>query len=272
MPSYRERVSTFFSVLYLSIYLFFLRLATTCYQNILYKSSPAFRKATRAGTILLIGDGLAEGVGDGLVQGGLSRRVTRLLTKHASDTNLRFIWEAVTAGRLHSTSVDWLPAAGAVADDDKSLFRAALVTGPFARAKVVVILLGLHDSLGDGAETAANIAATACAAARLGKHVLVGTAPGFDEAGTDEYLLARTRNLMIAEAVEALPKVFDGGGSVTMGPDVQRVLVRGGDVVEVEHDFMTLNKLGYRTYAREVHDEVAPLLKRVEWAYWREVL
>jgi hypothetical protein len=277
LAAVRQKCVYFAFELYFRVYLFVHRLGIWFRQSLIYRSSPAFRnRAPQCGTILLVGDVLAEGVGDELARGGLAARVNTLLNEHRADTSLKFMWETVTAGKLYTTSSDWLPFAAPEESDTPSastLFSSTLVTGPFSRAKVVVILVGSHDDLDDAERTVQNIVQIADAAARLEKHVLVGSIPGFADSQSALGKAARARNIALQAALELLPSgEYGGKGSVSFGPDAQRVLVRGGDVVLVENSFITFNGSGYRAYARELHDLLAPLAKRVEWAYWKERL
>jgi hypothetical protein len=264
--------------LYLQVYLVGLRFGVWVRQTLMYRTSPAIRKRLpQSGTILIVGDGIAEGVGDNLSSGGLASRVSALLREHRGRTGLKFLWEAVTVGKLHSTSIDWLPVAPPGDDGDGggsvSLFRRALATGPFRRAEVVVVIVGSHERVADSAATVGNIAQIADAAARLGKHVLVASIPSFAEPRSDAGKAAHARNVALQAALSALPTgEYAPKGSVSHGVDAQQVLARGGDVVQTENSFLTFNAMGYRSYARELHDTVAPLAMRVEWAYWKQRL
>lgn len=285
LPRLRAACVYYLFEAYLYAYLLLLRAGTHFRQTVVYRSSPAFRaRAPQTGTVLLLGDATAEGVGDDLSRGGLAPRLTALLAEHRQTTGVRFMWEAVTAGRLLTTSEDWLPvpthsssspssstATSSPAAPADNLFSRALVSGPFRRAEIVVVLAGAHDGAAPAAATARNVAAVADAAARLGKHVLVAGVPVFADPATPAAAAARARDDALRAAVAALAKVDYGpAASVSLGPDPQRVLVRGGDVVVAENEFVTFNGAGYRGYARELHDAVAPLAKRVEWAYWKQ--
>lgn len=277
LAAVQEKCVYFVFELYLQLYLLVLRLGKWFRQSLVYRSSPAYRNRTsQCGTILVLGDGLAEGVGDELSRGGLSARLNGLLQDHRLDSGIKFTWEAVTAGKLHTTSEDWLPVAAPAGSNEPpstTLFSRALVTGPFSRAEIVVVIVGSHDDIDDSSRTVQNIVQIADAAARLGKHVLVGSVPAFVDSQSALGKAAYKRAAALKFALEALSsEKYGEKGSVTFGPDAQRVMVRGGDVVQSENTFLTFNGAGYRAFARDLHDVVAPLAKRVEWAYWKQRL
>ncbi|GAB0489654.1 hypothetical protein MMPV_000879 [Pyropia vietnamensis] len=139
------------------------------------KASPTHR------TVLLIGDGLAEGVGDSLAVGGLAARLNTLFADAAREARmphttlpLKLTWSAVSAGRLHASSADWLPPsppalgvapAGGVGEGGggggsgsgdragpsppgatKNLFASTFLSGRYATPDIAIILLGGVDA------------------------------------------------------------------------------------------------------------------------------
>lgn len=273
--SLQETVSYWAYAILFYVYLLFFRLSIWFRQSVIYRTSPAYRKRSKmTGSILLLGDGLAEGVGDELSQGGLASRLNSLVRDHVDKTGLKFMWEFLTAGRVHTTSADWLPVSREDVDSKNSLFQQSLVSGPFRSAPIVILIVGSQDAATDESiDTVGNIVQIADAAARLGKHVLVAGIPCFAAAGSEEGRAIHAQNVSLAAALSALPVgEYGANASVSFGIDPQKVLVRGGDVVHVENSFVTLNGSGYRAYAREVHDEVALLAKRLEWSYFKERL
>jgi hypothetical protein len=274
----RYTTEPIFNVLFYA-YLLVLRLSIWFRQIVIYQSSPVRRRGLdQAGSILIIGDGLAEGVGDHLSHGGLATRVNALLHRQRERTKLMFSWQVLTAGRLYSTSADWLPVAATVMEEraalsagEPSLFRRTFITGPFRGANVVVIVVGSHEDPADGAATAVNIARLGDALGRMGKHVLVSSIPSYCEAGTDGAKAGFARNEALSASINALPANVYAveGGSVSYGVDLQKIVSRGGDVAYEEASFITLNPIGFRALAREVHDAVAVVAKRVEWAHWK---
>jgi hypothetical protein len=261
------------------VYLLLFRFSAWFRQTVIFRSSPAHRRTlSQTASIVIIGDCLAEGIGDNISQGGLSNRVNGLLREHRDQTKLKFSWQVLSAGRLYSTSTDWLPVADtAIAEANQSkasLFRRTFVTGPFRKAEVVVIVLGSQEDPASAAATVSNITRIAEALGRMGKHVLVASIPGYHEAKTDGAKACYARNTALAHALNGLPPdaCATSGGSVSLDVDVSKVVSRGGDVVYEEADFLTLNAMGYRALAREVHDSVAVIAKRVEWAYWKSRL
>jgi hypothetical protein len=244
----------------------------------MYLTSPAFRRATPGyRSILIIGDVLAEGIGDSIAQGGLAVRLNRLVCNPHNQTSLRLSWSVVTTGRLHTTSADWLPVAADrdASQDKSSLFYRSVAAGLFRSADIVVVLLGAHDEhhrSESSGRTVENIVRIADASARLGKHVLVASIPCFQGMDTDVAQSYRTQNAALKVAVDALQSNKYEGGSVTLGVDVQRVLARGQDVLREEKYFTTLNSYGYRAFARDVLDALAPIATKVEWEYFKAQL
>lgn len=272
LSAVHEKCSYWFYEAQFQIYLFFFRLTIWLRQSVAYGTSPALRNAApQSGSILLIGDGLAEGVGDNLARGGLSGRLNSLVHEHVEQTGLKFNWEFFTHGRMNSTSEDWLPVQpGGSGSDQNTLFHRALISGPFKSSQVVVLIVGSDDPEDGSMNTVENIAQTADAIARLGKQVLVAKLPCLSPADSDDGQAVHAKNLLLESALSSLPSEDNKDkGTVAFGIDPQRVLVRGGDVVNVENSCVTLNAFGYRAYARDVHDEVAMLAKRVEWAYFK---
>lgn len=239
----------------------------------MYRTSPPYRqRLSMAEAILIIGDGIAEGVGDSVAHCGLASRLNRLLVRHRTDFGLNFSWHALTAGRLYSKSKDWLP----VCDNQdgctaqwRSLFRDTFLTGPFRSSKVVIILLGNHDEIDEAESTVSNIVLIADAIVKLDKEVLVCSIPIFHNAQSAEARMGHARNAALGEALAGLSRHSSTDGSVTYGVDLQKILARGGEVMYSESGFSTLNNFGYRALAREILDEVAPVAKRVEWRHWK---
>ncbi len=216
---------------------------------------------------LVIGDGVAEGIGDQFSYAGLSQRLQKLFDGPRHDTKLSQTWHVFTAGRLYSTSKDWLPGG--------KLLENALIHGPYARAGIVAYVVGSHEDARDGKNGADNVARTAEAAARLGKHIVVCAFPNFAEPGTNEHVRNRERTKLLHEALVAAKERLegcDGAGTITWDVNIDKVLMRRGDVIRVENNFTTLNAFGYRAFARELFDELALAAKKVEWAYWKSVL
>lgn len=212
------------------------------------------------------------------MRGGTARRTEALLRELRDQSTLRLHWHLVSYGKFMTTSADWLPfsndsaSTSTTSPQDGSLFRQALVSGRFRACDVVVVLVGSQDDIEDTTTTVSNIVQIACAAARLGKHVLVGHIPTFANVGTQKMDAGHARARALKSAIDALQQEDLGTGSVTLGADSQKIVSRGGDVLYTERGFTTLNNMGYRAFARELHDDLVPLAKRVEWKHWKGML
>lgn len=159
-------------------------------------------------TVLLVGDGLAEGVGDTLAVGGLAARLNTLFAAAVREARmphttlpLKLNWSAASAGRLHASSADWLPppppalgvaqagggggggsgGAGSAGPSPpvatKDLFSSTFLSGRYATPDIVIILLGGVDArvatagLGADADSSTD-AALAAAAATTAANIL----------------------------------------------------------------------------------------------------
>ncbi|KAK1867767.1 hypothetical protein I4F81_010268 [Pyropia yezoensis] len=179
-----------------TVYLFTFR-AT---RSFLQWASPPRTSATHR-TVLLVGDGLAEGVGDTLAVGGLAARINTLFAAAVREARmphttlpLKLNWSASSAGRLHASSADWLPppstalglspagggGAGSVGVAGspwpsppvatKNLFASTFLSGRHATPDIVIILLGGVDArvatagLDADVDTSADAAFVAAAA------------------------------------------------------------------------------------------------------------
>lgn len=220
------------------------------------------QKTPTTRTVLVIGDGVAEGVGDTMSHGGLAARMEVLFRSLRQDTKLRLNWHVYTAGKVLSTAADW--------EAGSDLLTGALIGGPHARADVVALVVGSHDAPADAAAGTDCVARAAEAAARLGKHVVVCGFPNYEEPRSELFELGRARReLLVKSLEEAVERLPDGAGTITWAVDIDKVLARRGDVIRVENRFTTLNSIGYRAFARELFDEVVLAAKKVEWAHWK---
>jgi len=226
---------------------------------------------------LIIGDGVAEGIGDQFSYAGLAQRVQNLFNAPRADTKLGLRWHVFSLGKLYSTSEDWLPGS--------NLLENALVHGPYARSEIVAYVIGSHEHPRDAPAGADNVSRTAEAIARLGKHVVVCAYPNLAERGTPEYAAYKARQRLVCEKLqEAKNRLEDVHihihidasatqiGSIEWGVDIDKVLMRRGDVIRVENRFTTLNSWGYRAFARELFDSLALAAKKVEWVHFKKLL
>jgi hypothetical protein len=97
----------------------------------------------------------------------------------------------------------------------------------------------------------------------------VGSIPCFDDAGSDTELKVRAQNLALSTALSAMTPEKYSGGSVTLCIDLRRALARGQEVTYEEMYFKSLNTFGFRAFARDVCEAIAPLAKKVEWEYFK---
>jgi len=216
--------------------------------------SPSKVSATHR-TVLVVGDGLAEGVGDTLATGGLAPRINTLFADAVREARmphsslpLKLTWTAASAGRLKATSADWLPPPPAVPGappppPTKNLFASTFLTRRHGSPDIVIILLGGADArpatahlrpdeeaddavLAAAATTAANILTLARFLSASGAAVCVGTVPalmGVTTPAAGAFVKEVNRGLTVGVA-GALAGKYTGDGAAAAG----RVPV-GGD-------------------------------------------
>uniref|UniRef100_A0A6U0YVQ9 SGNH hydrolase-type esterase domain-containing protein n=1 Tax=Rhizochromulina marina TaxID=1034831 RepID=A0A6U0YVQ9_9STRA len=113
-----------------------IRLCRWMLNPVVSKASSTYHKA------VVIGDGLAMGVGDRVtlgVSGGLASRVEDAV--HGT-RKLRTKWNVLNCGEADSTSWDWLPSG-----DRKTFYHSVFNSKALADAEVVLVLLGTQDIL-----------------------------------------------------------------------------------------------------------------------------
>lgn len=266
-----------------TVYLFTFR-AT---RSFLQWASPPRTSATHR-TVLLVGDGLAEGVGDTLAVGGLAARINTLFAAAVREARmphttlpLKLNWSASSAGRLHASSADWLPppstalglspagggGAGSVGVAGspwpsppvatKNLFASTFLSGRHATPDIVIILLGGVDArvatagLDADVDTSADAAFVAAAAITAANILTLA-----------RYCSANGSAVCIG-TVPAFAGVTTPAATA-YAREVNRLL-RAGVAA-------TLNSAGYRPLARLCMDGLVGAAKKVEWRHWRAAL
>lgn len=249
---------------FLFVRVFILRLSLFFVQQIEYRTLPArLSDATR--TVLLIGDGTAEGVGDNLGHTGLTSSLNSLLRTTRNDHNLRLSWRVVTAGRLYTSSADWLPAS--------PLFRKAFTSGVYRDAHVVVVALGMHDDLSaaDHAPIVENVMIIVQALVTMRKVVVVPLFPNFHPRRSDAYAAVARANTTLREQLTTLVAAQQSA-TVVYDCDMAKISSLGGDVTMAEDGFYTFNSRGYRLLAADLFEDVVLAAKKVEWVHWKDRL
>lgn len=250
--------------LYLYIRLFLLRAVLFITQTIEYHTLPTrLIKATRF--ILLIGDGTAEGVGDALGRTGLTSALNSHLSARRNEHNLRLPWRVVTAGKLHSTSEEWLPGT--------KLFRKTFEKGLFRNASIVVVILGMHDDLsGNGsAPVITNIIRIVDSLLDMDKAVIVPLLPAFHFRHSEHFTSAVDTGRALRDALQNLSNRRKGI-TLLYESDMAKICALGSDVFTMEEGFSSLNARGYRLFSADLADDVISAAKKLEWAHWRQQL
>lgn len=234
--------------------------------------------------VLLVGDGIAEGIGDGLAYGGLSLRLGRMLVKEKKEGLLKMHWSVANCGFYRSNSEDWLPGGGrppkrALHGVKKSLFVDTFVEGKFKDADVVVLFIGGEDEsteedmfIGTN-QTVANIKALTVELQGLNKQVVIATIPAYsdDKEVKDR---VRQRNHLIKQFIEGTEASTQDKRvqTISLGPDINVITSQGGYLLDPVEDGLNLSSHGFRLLTRLTFDAVLNPCRRIEWAYWRQRL
>lgn len=250
-----SRLSSLLAFISLRLRLLFLR-----FQLFLSQTSPLYA-SERKRSIVLIGDGTAEGFGDALGKTGLTARLSTLLVENRP---LRLSWRIVTLGRLWTTASDWHPTRGALFSDltSKKTFR---------DADVCILTFGMHDDPTTAPELVADIAD---ALVRMGKEVVVTGLFNPHTPKTEKHAQFRAATEDLKHRLDSIKEqnTSPESGTVAMGVDPVKVCVMGSDALSAEQDFYTFNSRGYRLFASDLYDDVVTAAKRVEWRYWKKQL
>lgn len=260
-------VSLLYAHLLLLVHLWFLRISYFIRCTLLDLTLPArVKNSPLRRTVLIIGDGLAEGVGDRLAQGGPTLRLQKLMADEKERGVLKMNWNVVSLGRLHSDSKIW------AVSRDSTLFEKTFVKGEGKNAHIVIVICGGGESVDDMEQTVERITGIAQALLRLGKAVVVATIPYYEDMNSERGKKAGERNKLLRESVERISKADGEKGKPISIVDVQSIVARGPDVLWESNQFSILNSAGYRSLARLLLDEVLNPARREEWKYWKQKL
>jgi len=226
-------------------------------------------------TILVVGDGFAEGFGDWVVFGrraGAARFFEKLA---AGDEYLRCSWRVESAGHFGSCSEEWIPSCSRKPTCSawgvrETLWKDLVGSGAFARASVIVLMLGSMDRLwatepASYKSTAENIKLICKELSRVyGKKIVVCTMAG---SGSEDSLCQDdvNRNVLIKTFVEEEEK-----GAISIGADLFYIHDRNNSVRCF--DGIHFNAAGYKRCALKCWEAVQPLCVQSEWAGWKKRL
>mmetsp|Transcript_4962 Transcript_4962/g.16658 ORF Transcript_4962/g.16658 Transcript_4962/m.16658 type:complete len:286 (+) Transcript_4962:151-1008(+) len=234
----------------------------------------------RSHKVVVVGDGLAEGLGDWVTLlssvGGISTRLEALLRR---DPQVRTRWRVLNRGRNASTSRDWLPGRGA------SLLDATLSSRGGRDASVVVVALGSEDVVRgehnlpvsalskdapyaeeDLAETVRNVRSVCEHLRARGVRVALCDLP------TEGAVIGRRRGHVrrMNRQLKQYAASTAGGANPVLLVRVSDFKVQGAS--NRAFDGVHLNSGGYKALAGLVMEAVKPHALAVEWNMWKQRL
>lgn len=242
-----------------------LRLITFFTQSVAYGTQPS-RIGNATNTILLMGDGNAEGVGDQLGHTGLVEQLNSHLRKcsnenlTAASDILRMKWRVVTSGRFHTNSKHWLPG------NIDSMFSKSLMNH---NPSIVILMLGsdYEENSDDMIENILRIIQSLIDDKRM---VIIPGVPNYygenERYSIGIELRKRIKQLHDKDGHGDSVVVCDGKG------DLSKICALGEDVISKSDDLCTLNARGYRLLGADMFQDVAKLAKKVEWTFWKKQL
>lgn len=132
----------------------------------------------------------------------------------------------------------------------------------------------MHDDMHQSDLVVKNVANITEAVSRLGKHAVVPSFTNYHAPSSHMFTRVQEANTALQIALKDVVAKCNTPecGSICMALDSSKVTVLGGDVVNLENNFVTFNSSGYRIFASELYDYVLGAAKRVEWAYWKQRL
>lgn len=269
-------LSNWVSSFWLTLHLFVLRAVIFVTQKIEARTLPArIAKGTRS--VLVIGDELAEGLGDGLGRTGLVRTIDSQLREARLNDKLRLPWRVMTSGRTHTNTQSWLP--------EGSLFERVFPHSSAAsyNPHIVIILFGARDNLEEGtrAPPVNHVVRIAEALVRRGIHVIVPDFVNFYSRDTPQFTKVDMANNALRRALGQLKNQLRENeeenknneyGTIMFNADVAKVTAMGGYVVTQFRELEVFNSLGYKLLAAELRDDIIEVARRVEWVHWKERL
>lgn len=271
-----DAIGDWLSSLWLSVHLFLLRAVLFFTQNVEQRTLPKrISEGTRS--ILVIGDEVAEGLGDGLGRTGLVRTLDKQLREARSDGRLRLPWRVMTAGRTDTNPQNWLP--------EGKLFERVFPSSAVHSSDphVVIILFSARDNLEQGAQAppVSHIIRITDALIQRGIYVVVPDFVNFHGRESSQFSAVNSANDALRQTLEHLKSRLrdnndanknKGFGSVVFSTDISKVTAMAGHVVTQLGDFWVFNSFGYKQLAAELRDDVTEVARKVEWVYWKERL
>ncbi|PXF41641.1 hypothetical protein BWQ96_08652 [Gracilariopsis chorda] len=258
-----DRIFDTLGVIYLYFRLALHRVLLFISQTVEYSTMPVSSQYHR--TILLLGDGTAEGIGDAFGHTGLCSRINHLIRKERETSNLRMLWSVITCGKMFSTAADWRP----TAQNGPTLFHRFIRRKPFSNAHVVVLFFGMHDDLTDQ-RFPQDVADIARALALLGKHVIVADLPNVYSHKDERYAVVTSANSRMKHLVQQVAEEIKPSAiSVSLGIETMKTTAMGAHTLRQEKSCATFNGNGYRLLARDVYEQLVLAAKRVEWSHWK---
>mmetsp|Transcript_2952 Transcript_2952/g.5613 ORF Transcript_2952/g.5613 Transcript_2952/m.5613 type:complete len:276 (+) Transcript_2952:1192-2019(+) len=244
------------------------RLYVFIYRLSLSWSQRGLRVGRTHRRVALIGDGLAEGIGDGLAHLGLARRVQQLILRegHQSPTNLNLRWQVVTEGRHGTSPNDWLPS--------KDRYLRAVEHGMVADADVVVLLFSGEsepswqptepgkESCNIQSDFVRSIELIAKDLVHRGKHVVIGEIPGIPKRSSSDLRGVIHCNRKLSQEMEEWSSESRGYLQRTLAPETIKVVQQRALCLDSDG---WLNSHGYRMLARMTLDAITSPMKKVEW-------
>lgn len=243
-------------------------------------------------SVLMLGDGFAEGFGDGSIifghRGGLAHYMPKLIGK--SDI-IRHQWTISNAGITDSRAKDWSPL-NLTKKGEKNYFHSLCSTLEFAQAEIVVILVGSMDaaavsisdssssrtnsSTGNGKsddkddktaeETLKHLKDLCDAIRKKNKRVCLGTVS--DLPSNESHMESQRKVNRLIQEYCSSTKYDDI--PVVCGPQVNSPLFRKSETRAF--DGMHLNGQSYKVLTKNAFEMLEPMMVKVEWGTWKEKL
>lgn len=268
--------SDWLSSFWLAFNLFILRAVLFFTQTIEKRTLPT-RIAQGTRSVLVVGDELAEGLGDGLGRTGLVRTLESKLRDARLNDRLRLIWCVRTAGRTRTNTQSWLPE-GRLFEQVFSYLEAGS-----PGAQVVVLLFSARDNLQEGAQAppVRHIIRITEALVDKGVHVVIPDFVNFHPRDSSKFTEVDSANKALRRALVQLRNRLrenNGGnknnrfGTIVFNSDVAKVTAMGEYAKTQFRELFVFNSFGYKLLATELLDDVVEVARKVEWAHWKERL
>ncbi|KAA8495662.1 hypothetical protein FVE85_1817 [Porphyridium purpureum] len=282
MEALNKLVATVYAVLVMPLYVVLMRWARYVSEDVGLAIWARQFQRDKVKTLLLVGDGVALGIGDSLVHGGLAGRMRRLMMhgRAREDYKLLLNWKIVSDAREFSTSEQWVPGSDKPADSQKTaaspkenkgnyfdeVFGAE---GKYRDADVVVILVGSEDEKAGIApkRSAENIMLTAKELTKLRKKVVVCTCALHSvDPIAEQHVAARNRELL-----ERIKQVKPLKLGIFEGVDLMQI-VNQGEMLNDIGGYIVFTDSAFRQLGSMLLDVVKDPMKQVEFQLWKNVL